>query len=365
MTTTEDARVAAAGGTDPAAFAALVAPVWPRVIAVVARMVGNDDAEDVVQEAVLRGFLSFSSLRDQARFDAWVCGVAVNVAKMWIRSRAAEARAVAAADLSTSGQLTVDESGLLEVVRDAVAVLPAAQRDVVLLHYIDDLSCEEVANVLGVSPGAVRVRLHRARGELRRRLAPHAPVPLDRGRKELAMIEVRVEDVVVFVGHGEAPNPVDQKAVVLLRERHGTRRMPIVIGLGEAMDLVMHRAEALPRPATADLAIALLRAAGGRIDSVAITTVRDNTFYAVVSTCGDEIDARPSDAINLAVRASTPILVADGLLNDHDLGGLELLDKLTADAASSGLEIPHGAYKSLSAELVYALLPGVFREEES
>jgi predicted DNA-binding protein YlxM (UPF0122 family) len=143
-----------------------------------------------------------------------------------------------------------------------LAVLPPGQRDVVLLHYVDDLSCDEVASVLGVSPTAVRVRLHRARAELRQRLAPLAPVPFERPRKELAMLEVTVEDVVVLVDDREPPEVVDGKAVVLLRERSGKRRMPIFIGLGEAFSLVMYRAEALPRPATADLALDLLRAVG-------------------------------------------------------------------------------------------------------
>ena len=67
------------------------------------------------------------------------------------------------------------------------------------MHYIDDLSCPEIADVLGTTAAAVRVRLHRARTELRRELAPLAPAPLAPQRKEVPMIEVKVEDVVVRV----------------------------------------------------------------------------------------------------------------------------------------------------------------------
>jgi RNA polymerase sigma-70 factor (ECF subfamily) len=72
---------------DPVAFAALVAPKRGHVIAVVARIVGTETAEDVVQEALLRAFLSLSRLRDHGRFESWLCGVAINVAKMRLRRR--------------------------------------------------------------------------------------------------------------------------------------------------------------------------------------------------------------------------------------------------------------------------------------
>src|ERR671939_248481 len=85
---------------------------------------------------------------------------------------------------------------VLDVVRRAVELLPPGQRDVVLMHYVDDLSCEEIARLLGTSPGAVRVRLHRARAQLRQELAPLAPVPLETTKEE-RMVPVRVEDVIV------------------------------------------------------------------------------------------------------------------------------------------------------------------------
>ena len=165
----EHELVEAALRGDPAAFAALVVPVRPRLSALVARVVGADEAEDVVQEALLRAYLGLSRLRDPDRFAAWLCGIGINVAKMRRRSLGARARAVAAAGAAPAAAPEADE---LDVVRDAVAVLAPAQRDVVLLHYVDDLSCDEIARLLGTSPGAVRVRLHRARAQLRRELAP-------------------------------------------------------------------------------------------------------------------------------------------------------------------------------------------------
>lgn len=133
------------------AFADEVAAARPRVTAVVARLVG-DDAEDVVQEAVLRAFLSLSQLRNRARFESWLCGIALNVAKMQLRRAATETRVLAAA----GSRIPLDEQEPLADVREAVLLLPSAQRDAVLLHYIEGLSCEEIAAALDSTPGARR-----------------------------------------------------------------------------------------------------------------------------------------------------------------------------------------------------------------
>ena len=86
---------------------------------------------------------------------------------MRLRRDAIEARALARVD-RPAGPPDPDP---LEDVRQAVQLLPRAQRDTILLHYIEGLSCDEIAEMLDSTPGAVRVRLHRARGELRSRLA--------------------------------------------------------------------------------------------------------------------------------------------------------------------------------------------------
>ena len=105
------------------AFADEVAAVRPRVTAVVARLVG-DDAEDVVQEAVLRAFLSLSQLRERDRFESWLCGIALNVAKMRLRRAALHVRVVGALAVAEADG---GERELLEAARDALELLPPGQ----------------------------------------------------------------------------------------------------------------------------------------------------------------------------------------------------------------------------------------------
>src|SRR5919199_756400 len=154
MSVSERELVAAAAAGDPAAFASLVERNRARVAAVVRR------------------------LALQRRVAVGGAGVAVE-----------------------------EDRELLRAVQDAVDLLPAGQRDVVLMHYVDDLACEEIARLLDTTPGAVRVRLHRARAQLRRELAPLAPVRLR--TKEETMMEARVEDVLVRVAPDDATRAVD------------------------------------------------------------------------------------------------------------------------------------------------------------
>jgi len=303
-----------------------------------------------VQEAVLRAFLSLSQLREPSRFESWLCGIALNVAKMRLRRAATEARAVAAASGATA---SVQDGEPLTDVRDAVQLLPPAQREAVLLHYVDGLSCDEVAAALGSTPGAVRVRLHRARTELRRRLALHAPATLP--RKERSMIEMVLGDVVVRVDSADTSKIVWDQRVVVLREEGGDRVLPIWMGAGEgnALAVRLHAAPP-PRPLTADLMAELVRTLGGRVERVAVTRLEEMTFYATVTIEGRDIDARPSDAINLAVRTGAPIVVAPEVLDAAGVAG-DALVAAKLDSSCERVDLPAGEWRSLSAELLEAL----------
>jgi RNA polymerase sigma factor (sigma-70 family) len=349
----DDQLVSSALAGDPAAFALLVERNRTRVEAVVARMVGQE-AEDLVQEALLRAYLGLPRLRDPARFGAWLCGIAVNLAKMRLRRRALEARHVA--EPSSGGGL--EERELLRLVRDAVAVLPVGQREAVLMHYIDGLSCDEIAALLGSSPGAIRVRLHRARRQLQAQLAPFAPTPTP--KEEIQMIEMRIKDVYVRVAEDDPMKLVSDKRVVLLKESKGERLLPIWIGAAEGNSLALRLTdEGTPRPVTSDVMAELIRVTGARVERIDVTDLRDKTFYAaiVVGVDGrtDEVDARPSDALNLAARVGAPIFVDDGVLERCAMPGGDITTQLQAEGEKADQQPEPGVWRSLSAELLRSL----------
>ena len=356
----EHELVAAALAGDPAAFAALVGRSRARVAAVVARLLPPEEADDVVQEALLRAFIGLTQLRDAERFTAWLCGIAINLAKMRLRRRALESRLVVAGGMVEASVLDSDRE-LLSLVQEAVEVLPRGQRDVVLMRYVDDLSCEEIARLLGTTPGAVRARLHRARAQLRRELAPLAPVPIT-PKEEVPMVEMKVDDVLVRVVSGDQPEVVDHRRIVVLAEREGNRLLPIWTGAPEGDALALRLSgEETPRPMTFDLMAELLRTAGARVERVNVTVLRETTFYATVAVAVDghteDVDARPSDAINLAVRVGASIFVDDGVLANQGVPRDALSEKLARDAEGGKVDVAPGEWASLSTELLRRLHP--------
>ena len=108
--------------------------------------------------------------------------------------------------------------------------------------------------------------------------------------------------------------------VMILVERGGRRWLPIWIGPAEAtaLALALESAE-MPRPFTYKLAAGLVEAAGSRITEVKITRLLEKLFYAVVVVQGPggprEVDARPSDAVNLAVASGAPIRLDSDLFS--------------------------------------------------
>jgi uncharacterized protein len=106
---------------------------------------------------------------------------------------------------------------------------------------------------------------------------------------------------------------------ILLKETNGSRRLPIIIGAFEAQAIALE-IEGIkpPRPLTHDLLKQIVDNLGATIIEVVIDELRENTFYAKiileVSALTNEIDARPSDAIALAVRAQAPIFVAESVM---------------------------------------------------
>jgi uncharacterized protein len=216
-------------------------------------------------------------------------------------------------------------------VRAAIAALPAGQRAAVALFHLGGLSHAEVAGRLGTRPGAVKTRLHKARGALRREL-------VDVHREEFAMptaVPVSVADV-------RRPTDRPERHIVVLEEVGGERRLPIWIGTPEAQALVAALEEVeLPRPGPYHFARALLQAAGGALREVRVSGLTDGVFYATaVLADGTEVDARPSDALTLALVTGAPIAVEPSVLDASERFARErpqLAAEVTAPADSASV----------------------------
>ena len=322
------ALVGAARGGDRAAFAALLAGYQPLLLAMCRHALGDDDrTEDAAQEAVLQALLSLDRLRQPERFGSWLVGIGLNVCRRWHRGRGREAwsweamlggRRLPEPVDATSGPADLAEAAeLREWVHRAVAGLPPGQRAAVMLHYLAGLTQAETAAHLGVEVGTVKTRLHKARANLRRTLWRDEPssVSIEAMEGGPAMVEVQVLDVRSrHTEHGQS-----SRHFVVLNEVNGERSFPIWIGEAEAAALALHLERvSLPRPLTYAFAAQVLTAAGGRLEEVRIDRLDGDVYYATAVVAGPEgdreVDARPSDALNLAMLLEAPIRVTEEIL---------------------------------------------------
>ena len=129
-----------------------------------------------------------------------------------------------------------------------------------------------------------------------------------------------------------------QHQILVLRETEGERCLPIWIGPSEAAAIMFAvQGQQMPRPMTHDLAARMVETLGYTIEQVVITQIVDNTFFAEIALVSGEqrhvLDARPSDALALAVRMDAPIFAAPAVLDQAGVA----YDEEVADLAGRGI----------------------------
>jgi RNA polymerase sigma-70 factor (ECF subfamily) len=179
----EQTLVAALRAGHDWAFEAMIRLYGARLLAVARRMCGNDeDARDVLQSAYLSAFRALPAFAGTAQLSTWLHRIVVNAALMRLRSKrrkpeqSIEALLPAFQDdghhVEQFSEWALPADQLMEredvrvAVRGCIAQLPDSYREVLMLRDIEELSTDDVARLLNVTPNTVKVRLHRARQAL-------------------------------------------------------------------------------------------------------------------------------------------------------------------------------------------------------
>ena len=321
------ALVGAARDGDKVAFGELLRRHQPLLRGLCVKVTGDRTlAEDLCQETAMQALLCLGNLQDPTRFGAWLAGIGLNVCRRHLRGRIRDQVIVAAvADAEAangSRRGPTDPADVAEVritaaaVRCAIDALPRGQREAVALYYLAGFTQREAAAALEVEEGAIKTRLHKARASLRRRLAHAREVDeMTQQPTESDLVVMHVTDV----RRVQLTDGGNRYHVVVLGERDGDRELPIWVGEAEATAIAVQVEKVgPPRPLTAQFMAELITASGARLLEVRINRLADTVFYAeaVVDGAAGErvIDARPSDAINLALALQAPIRVSPFVL---------------------------------------------------
>jgi RNA polymerase sigma factor (sigma-70 family) len=376
--------VALARSGDKSAFGQLIERYQQMVKRIALGMIANEDiARELAQEAILQAYLSLDHLRDNTRFKSWLYGITLNICKSYIREQKTDPYSLEALmggmrcdviNLSLAAldpEEAAEERELHRLVLNAVQTLSPKERAATLLFYYEQLTLQEIAAILEVSVVAVKGRLHRARKQLREQLsAVYADLrdvqyATSSEQRRKTMIKVNIVDVINLIGQqGQS------RCTVVLLDEPGRRAVPIWIGQSEGVtiSMILHK-NPMPRPMTINFTASILAATGSALEEVRIETLKEDVFYAVAKirsgNTTQELDARPSDALALALLMDSPVYIAEEVLEKcgialpegKTLHRLEALDELSSQGGEASTEeererLYRGALRMLMVDVV-------------
>jgi RNA polymerase sigma-70 factor (ECF subfamily) len=187
-TISEELDLSALRRKEKGAFAKLVAAHSDQIYRLALKMLGNEqDAEDVLQDTFIKAFKNIDTFEGRSKISTWLYRIALNEALMHIRKRTTGLVDIDAGIEIDEGEVIprqivdwccLPEKELMgsetrEAINQAITFLSAANRAAFLLRDVEGLSTQEAAEVLEISESALKVRLMRARLELRERLTEY------------------------------------------------------------------------------------------------------------------------------------------------------------------------------------------------
>jgi RNA polymerase sigma factor (sigma-70 family) len=323
---------------DKQAFGMLIERYHLGALQMARRMIADRElARELVQEAMLEAYLSLPSLQQPDRFQSWLYGIVLNVCRNHLRrkrydllsleaiSGGLEATHLLLVSHEPDPQTMVETHELHELVLSAIDTLSPANRQAILLYYYEQLTLREISMTLGIPMTAVKGRLHKSRRQLKEyftTFASHEPwvatpasvltgEPIQERKEE--MIEVQIVDVVV------TEREKQEHYVIILLDEEGQRILPIWVGNFEGHNITIELLdEPTQRPMTYSFMANLLQATDAVLEEIQISALHEITYYATVvlrvGATTHKIDARPSDAMALALHMKSKIYVADTIL---------------------------------------------------
>ena len=308
---------------DSNAFGLLATRYLPNIRKWIGTRVSPEKVDDLSQETLLRAFESIESLVDPERFPQWLRGISLNVIRMYYRSNSTRQSQVLDEQLGPRAtdndhyakypteRHAIEESRSSQVA-GALMGLKSASRETLTLYYLDGMSYAQIAKTLGISVAAVKGRMHRGRKQVKARLLEMEDAIM---AEEDRMLKASIHEVYRAEKPGEDP-----LAVVILKPDDQDVFVPIWVAEVEGQSILLSlRGETAPRPLTHDLMGDLLKAAGVVVERVVVTELRDTgVFYSEVRVRAKngvvDVDARPSDAIALALLSGSDLFMSRDVL---------------------------------------------------
>jgi len=181
MTVGEDQLVTRCRAGDLDAFAQVYDRYERQVYRYAYHILGNrDDADDIKQETFVKAYQAIGSFRSESTLQTWLLRICGNLCrdkiKSWDRRKVTydstlRDDVLGSSNEDDSPQSILERKEMTEIIFKALRGMPPAQREIIVLHEVEDLSYEEIAAVVGCSRTSIKLRLFRARRNLKERVA--------------------------------------------------------------------------------------------------------------------------------------------------------------------------------------------------
>jgi RNA polymerase sigma factor (sigma-70 family) len=314
-------------GGDKEAFGQLVDRYQQMVVRIAKKMITDEwVARELAQEAILQAYLSLDHLREATRFKSWLYGITLNICRSYLQDQKMQILSLETimggmrSDILTNFDDSIDPQAIAEahdvhrLVLNAINELSSKDKEATLLFYYEQLNLQEIAALSSVSVGAIKGRLHRARKQLQERLSMEYVPELRKEQRKMNTRQVTIEAV--------KEHPDTRQCFMVLKDDHDDR-LVICIGRIEALTIAAGLTEIPPpRPTTAHLMASLFEVTGLQLKEVRVEACKDDIFFAAITVANGKkkynLDARPSDALALAVLLKRPIFVADTLMQQSE-----------------------------------------------
>ena len=291
------------------------------------KIIGDSDvAKDLVQESFIEAYFCIGNLKDKSAFKPWLGGIVKNVCKNYLRIHSRQFKSLKQY-VECQHDIEAQEDGkIIEIITQAIGTLSKPSGDIIFAFYYDGKSILDISSEFGITPALTKVSIHRARKELKAIIEKTSGVEYYKTyhKNKKAMKQVKIIDLI--------PSSNDLKAwIIALHEEELNLVLPIVITteLAAAMAAGI-KGIVLSRPLTHHLLAEVLSTNGIQPESACITNIENGIYHSVLKVKGQhglqEYDARPSDAINIAIRFGCPIFVSQAVIKK---AGIQIPEKFS------------------------------------
>lgn len=237
----------------------------------------RDVSKDLVQNALIEAYFSLGNLKNKRSFKRWLGGIVNNTCKNYLRDNSKKYLSLKQYYQEFHEPQIVEEQKVVDIILSAIRSLEPKSVKIVVDFYYEGKSIREICTENFISPALVKVRLHRARKELKSILETNSDLKEYRQyfKNRHSMKEVKLIDMILG---GEN----NQSCSVLLYDHKSFRVLPIVITKGEAEAmLIAMKGIDFPRALTFHLITEIIRTNDLKAEGAYITDLSNGVFYFI------------------------------------------------------------------------------------